>query len=111
MRFMRSSGRVRLGGLGPSIGAAASLLAAGVTLSLLVASLFGVRVWTSPSDRGEAGSVRLPAVEAAPAVAVAIRAPVQRPRAAAPVREVRRSAPARAARRPRAARPVPAPRA
>ena len=37
----------RLGGLGPSVGAAASLLAAGALLSLLVASLFGVRVLAS----------------------------------------------------------------
>ena len=46
----------RLGGLGPSVGAGASLLAAGVTLSLLVASLFGAQVWPSSPDHGEGGS-------------------------------------------------------
>src|SRR5690349_15110996 len=73
----------RLGGLGPSVGAAASLLAAGVAISLLVASLFGVRVWPSPSDHGDAGSVQL-APTAVPAVAVADREPEPaRPRVAA----------------------------
>ena len=63
MRLVPSSGQaVRLGGLGPSLGAGVSLLAAGVTLSLFVASLFGVRVWSSPSDRGGTESLPLPAV-------------------------------------------------
>jgi hypothetical protein len=102
MRLVPSNGSASLGGLGPSLGAAASLLAAGVTLSLLVASLFGVRLLPSLSDRGEAGSVRL-SPAATPAARVAVREPEDRPRAAAVVRveSVATASPRRAARRER----------
>ncbi len=78
MRLVPSSDGpvIRLGGLGPSVGAAVSLLAAGVLLSVLAASLFGVRVWPGPSDRGQVPSLRLPAAATpAPARRVAVSAP------------------------------------
>src|SRR4051794_11385538 len=112
MRLVPTSGSGQLSGLAPSVGAAASLLAAGVTLSLLVASLLGVRVWSSPSDRGEAGSVRLPSTPARTAPAV-VRAPEDRPRTAG-VRPHQASTPAAAAPRRSAPRKrersLPAPR-
>ena len=43
-------GDMRLGGLGPSLGAAASLVAAGVVLVLFVAGLLGAPVWPGASD-------------------------------------------------------------
>jgi hypothetical protein len=66
-----SGNGVRLGGLGPSLGAAASLLAAGIVLSVLIAALLGASVWPDAPGRAEADTVTLPAA--------------QPPRAAAPV--------------------------
>src|SRR4051812_17064843 len=66
---MRASGdgsAVRLGGLAPSAGAAASLVGAGVALWLLAAPLLGVRAWPG-GPGGDSGSLRLPAAPAAPA--------------------------------------------
>ena len=59
----RASMRVRLGGLGPSLGAAASLVAAGVALALLVAGLLGAPVWPGASDaQGEELTLAAPPV-------------------------------------------------
>src|SRR3954451_14995 len=89
---------VRLGGVVPSLGAAASLAAAAVALSLLIASVFGARVWPGgPSDGPGSGSLRLPAGSGPARVGV--------PRAAATAAP-QRSRPAPATARPAAtARP------
>jgi hypothetical protein len=60
---LRATGQgqaIRLSGLGPSAGAAVSLVGAGVALWLLAASLLGVRVWPG-GPGGDSGSLRLPA--------------------------------------------------
>src|SRR5215207_1385867 len=57
----RSEQAVRLGGLGPSLGAAASLVASGVALSLLIATLFGAPVWPGASDGDHGDALNLPA--------------------------------------------------
>jgi hypothetical protein len=106
---------MRFRGLVPSVGAAASLVAAGAALSLLVASVFGVRVWPSGSDPAESGSVRH-APTVVPAVRIANREPEQaRPRVAeragrAPARTAERRRNADRSPRKRSVA-VPAPRA
>ena len=60
---MRLGKRVRLGGLGPSLGAAASLVAAGVALVLVVAGMLGAPVWPGASDaQGEELTLAAPPV-------------------------------------------------
>ena len=56
MRF----GGIRLGGIGPSLGAAASLVAAGVVIALVVAGLLGAPVWPGASD-AQGDELTLPA--------------------------------------------------
>ena len=115
---MRLGKRVRLGGLGPSLGAAASLVAAGVVLVLVVAGLLGAPVWPGASDaQGEELTLATPPVsdvavpepvggtdfapERSAVAAEPTRASGERPR-----RPSRRTAPRR--RTPRPATPAPA---
>src|SRR5215207_6425938 len=65
-------GAMRLGGLAPSLGAAASLVAAGVALVLFVAGLLGAPVWPGASDaQGEELTLAAP-----PVTEVAVPEPV-----------------------------------
>src|SRR5262245_12862887 len=106
---------MRRGGLWPSMGAGASLVAAGVVVQLLVAGVFGARVWPDPPGAGEHGSVTLPAADTPPGKAVAARPSESPPRmaaatAAAPATErrtTRTRSPRRRERATRVANPAP----
>src|SRR3954471_23369969 len=60
---LRATGQgqaIRLAGLGPSAGAAVSLVGAGIALWIFAASLLGVPVWPG-GPGGDSGTLRLPA--------------------------------------------------
>ena len=107
LRAIGQGNAVRLGGLGPSAGAAVSLVGAVVALWLLAASLLGVRVWPGAPD-GESGTLRLPASPATPTsgrpAGAAERVSF---RAGAPVTVIPAGAEAAPADRPRAAQRAP----
>src|SRR4051794_9038092 len=68
---------VRLNGLWPSAGAAASLIGAGIALWLLAAALLGVRVWPGGPD-DHTGRVRLRPAPVVRPVATRAGAPARR---------------------------------